>query len=242
MDEYDFRDNNEGRIIILANQIVIPSKFKEVLEHFVSTGGTLLVEGLTGFFDQDMRTQTNKYAQLSSLLGGKMEEVKYVAPNFETTIDKELKLPSHIWQTTIVHNTQTNVLARNSSGNAIFTMNQFGKGKVLWIPTCIGIAAHLTNNYGPLSKFIKSYIVPCLSKNTIRLKEFSPGVAMKVLNTPKGYVVVLVNKHDTPEEVEVVLPNAKSIGLLNKPNDSFVKGTTSFTLQSEETLVVEYQK
>ena len=64
---------------------------------------------------------------------------------------------------------------------------------------------------------------------------------MKVLHTPKGYVVVLVNKHDTPEEVEVVLPNAKSVKLLNKPTDSFVKGTSKFILKTEETLVVEYQ-
>jgi beta-galactosidase len=169
MDEYDFRDNNAGRIIILANQIVIPSNYKETLEHFVSTGGILLVEGLSGFFDQDMRTQTNKYAQLSSLLGGKMQEIKFVSPDFVTTVDKDLQIPSHLFQSSIAPDLQTKVLAKNSGGDAIFTMNNYGKGKVLWIPTCIGIAAHLTNNYGPLSKFIELYIVPYLPKTLLKV-------------------------------------------------------------------------
>jgi beta-galactosidase len=242
MDEYNFRDNNAGRIIILANQIVIPSNYNAALEHFVTTGGTLLVEGLSGFFDQDMRTQTNKYAQLSSLLGGKMEEVKFVSPDFNTTVENGLKIPSHLFQTSIAPDSQTKVLARNAGGNAIFTMNNFGKGRALWIPTCIGIAAHLTNNYKPLSEFIESYLIPYLPKNTIRLKEFTSGVAMKTLHTPDGYVVVLVNKSDLPEIVDVILPNTKSVKFLNKPTDSMIKGTTKFTLQPEETLVVEYQK
>ena len=242
MDEYHFKENNTGRIIILANQIVIPSLYKDSLEHFVSTGGTLLVEGLTGFFDENMRTQTNKYAQLSSLLGGKLEEIKFVSPDFLTTVEKDLQIPSHLFQSTIFPNPQTKVLAKNVGGDAIFIMNNFGKGRALWIPTCIGIAAHLTDNYIPLSKFIETYLIPYLPKNTIRLKEFSAGVAMKTLLTPKGYVVVLINKNDSPEKVDVILPDAESVKILNKPTDSFVKGTTEFTLQPEETLVVEYQK
>ena len=171
-----------------------------------------------------------------------MEEIKFVSPDFLTSVDKNLQIPSHLFQTTILPNSQTKVLAKNLDGDAIFTLSQYGKGRTFWMPTCIGIASHLTNNYTPLSKFIETYLIPYLPKNTIRLKEFSAGVAMKILHTPKGYVVVLINKNDSPAQVDVVLPDAESIKILNKPTDSIVKGTTKFTLQPEETLVVEYQK
>lgn len=239
LDEYDFRENNKGRVIILAHQISLPLKYKASLEKFVSTGGSLIVEGLTAYFDEEMRSQTNTNANFSSLFGGKIEDIKHISLDLTSKINGEL-LPTVFCNTIIMPNPQSEVLAKNQEGKAIMTRTKIGNGNVIWLPTCVGIAAHIGQDFQPLSKFIESYIIPSLPKNTVRIKNFTKGVLMKTLRTKEGYIVVLINKNEKATAVEVLLSGGKSIELLNKENNSFLKGTNNFVLQPEETLVVEY--
>ena len=65
-DEYDFSlSDYSGKTIILTQQIAVPGACRAALEHFVSCGGTLIAEGLTGFFDENL---------VCSLPGGELSE------------------------------------------------------------------------------------------------------------------------------------------------------------------------
>ena len=241
LDEYVFEQDNTGKTIIIANQCVIPLQYQKQLENFVFTGGTLLIEGLSGFFDQYMRTQNCNYAHWSDLFGGKTLEVKFISPAFETVIDNNLKLPSHGWQTTIIPNPNTNVIIKSIEENAIFTIKKFGKGRTLWFPTLIGLEAQQSNNLTPLSQFIEKFLVQYLPANTVRFSNVAAGTLMRVLQTNNAYVVVIINKKDIANKVNVILPNAISTRILNKNIINFKSGTTEYVLNPEETLVIEYK-
>jgi len=239
IDEFDFTaNNNQGKVIILPHQIALPVKYTKSMEQFVATGGTLLVEGLTGFFDENMHNQTTTKFPYSTLFGGLLKDAPFVAKSFTLSLaNQKDPLPAHLWEGTI-QPTTAQPLGKNTQGEIIATTTNFGKGKVIWMPTLVGVAARETNNYQPLSQFMKREIVPQLPSTTIRFKAFTAGLLMKTLRTDSGYVVVLINKSKEAKTVEFLLPNAKKIHYLNE--NSTTKLTNKISLKSEETKVIEY--
>ncbi|MEI7675135.1 MAG: beta-galactosidase trimerization domain-containing protein [Bacteroidales bacterium] len=243
IDEFDFTaNNNKGKVLILPHQIAVPSKLTKSLEQFVATGGTLLVEGLTGFFDENMHNQTTTNFPYANLFGGMLKDAPFVADKFSISLaNQKSALPAHLWEG-VIQPTIAQSLAKNAKGGIVATTNIYGNGKVIWIPSLVGIAARETNNYLPLSQFIIRELLPQLYSNTIRFKAFTDGVLMKTLRTDSGYVVVLINKSLKTQRVELLLPNAKPIKILNAGVVSAPKLTNKFMLSSEETKVIEFQK
>lgn len=242
IDEFEFMDsNNKGKVIVLAHQIALPSNYSKALEQFVATGGTLLVEGLTGFFDQYMQNQTNINFPYAKLFGGWLKDIPFVNNSFSISLlNQKTSLPAHLWEGSIKPTT-AQTLAKNVQGEIVATTNIFGDGKVIWIPTMVGIAARETNNYRPLAQFIEREIVSQLPANTIRFRNFAEGVLMKTLRTDSGYVVVLINKNKKEKKLELNLPNLRSYKYLSGNNSSNKLSSIKYNLKPEQTLVVEYR-
>jgi len=77
--ECDFsKSDYTGSTIILAHQISVPSKYAAILESFVSKGGKLMIDGLTGFFDEDLHNTMKTGFPFAQLLGGNISEFKAV--------------------------------------------------------------------------------------------------------------------------------------------------------------------
>ncbi|MFZ4724866.1 MAG: beta-galactosidase trimerization domain-containing protein [Paludibacter sp.] len=241
IDEFDFSaNNNQGKVIILPHQIALPAKSTKLLEQFVATGGTLLVEGLTGFFDENMHNQTNVNFPYAKLFGGLLKDAPFVNKSFNISLDNQKNaLPAHLWEG-IIQPTTAKSLAKNTQGEIVATANSYGNGKVIWIPSLVGIAARETNNYQPLSQFIARELLPQLPATTIRFKTFTTGVLMKTLITKSGFVVILINKNKDTKTVELEMPKVNSIRYL-KQNKS-TKLTNKISIKSEETIVIEFQK
>lgn len=242
IDEFDFTaTNNKGKVIILPHQIALPSKHTKSLEQFVATGGTLLVEGLTGFFDENMSNQTTSNFPYTTLFGGLLKDVPFVNEKFNITLsNQKAVLPAHLWEGEIKPTTAL-PLAKNAQGEIVATTNNFGKGKVIWIPALVGVAARETNNYRPLAQFIEREIVSQLPATTIRLKKIAECVLMKTLRTDSGYVVILINKNKKAQQVELQISDKKPFTVLNESDNSKGKLSTKFILKSEETKVVEFR-
>jgi len=242
IDEFDFTaTNNKGKVIILPHQIALPSKHTKSLEQFVATGGTLLVEGLTGFFDENMSNQTTTNFPYTTLFGGLLKDAPFVNEKFNITLsNQKAVLPAHLWEGEI-QPTTAQPLAKNAQGEIVATTNNFGNGKVIWIPALVGVAAREVNNYQPLAQFIERELLPQLPATIIRFKAFTAGVLMKTLRTDKGYVVILINKSKKAQQVELQISDMKPLALLNGPTDSKEKLSTKFLLKSEETKVVEFK-
>ncbi|MFZ4582921.1 MAG: beta-galactosidase trimerization domain-containing protein, partial [Paludibacter sp.] len=242
IDEFDFTaSNNKGKVIVLAHQIALPSNYSKALEHFVATGGTLLVEGLTAFFDENMHNQTTANFPYAKLFGGLLKDVPFVNASFGISLlNQKTSLPAHLWEGRI-QPTTAQALAKNAQGDIVATTNTFGNGKVIWIPSLVGVAARETNNYRPLAQFIKRELVTQLPASTIRFKEFAEGLLMNTLRTDSGHVVILINKNKKAQKVELQISDKKPYTVLNASDNSTKKLSTEFLLKSEETKVIEFK-
>ena len=242
IDEFDFTaTNNKGKVIILPHQIALPSKHTKSLEQFVATGGTLLVEGLTGFFDENMSNQTTSNFPYTTLFGGLLKDVPFVNDHFNISLlNQKATLPAHLWEG-VIQPTTAQALAKNTQSEILATINTFGTGKVIWIPTLVGVAARETNNYRPLAQFIERELVSQLPATTIRFKKFAEGVLMKTLRTDSGYLVILINKNKKAQQVELQIWDKKPYKVLNASDNSIGKLSSKFLLKSEETKVIEFR-
>lgn len=242
IDEFDFTaTNNKGKVIVLAHQIALPAHYNKTLEHFVATGGTLLVEGLSGFFDENMHNQTNATFPYAKLFGGLLKDVPFVNDRFNISLlNHKATLPAHLWKG-VIQPTTAQTLAKNTRGEIIATTNTFGVGNVIWIPTLVGIAARETNNYRPLAQFIERELVSQLPVTTIRFKKFAEGVLMKTLRTYSGYVVILINKNKKAQQVELQLLNSEPYAILNFEKNTNKKLSKKISLEPEETKVIEFR-
>jgi beta-galactosidase len=243
IDEFDFSaNNNQGKVIILPHQIALPEKYTKSLEQFVASGGTLLVEGLTGFFDENMHNQTNVNFPYAKLFGGLLKDAPFESKNFRIPLtNQKMALPAHLWEG-VIQPTTAQPLAKNSQGQIVATTNTYGSGKVIWIPSLVDIAARESNNYQPLSQFIARELLPQLPATTIRFKAFTSGLLMKILITKSGYVVILINKNKETKKVELQMHNAKPVKILNAGVAGSPKLSNKFMLLPEETKVIEFQK
>ena len=137
--EYDWtQESYKGKTVILANQVCLPERSWGPLREFVRKGGKLIVEGLTGYYDDDMRCCFQTGFPLEDVFGGCLEEVKCTPGDF--TLENGLQV--HLWQS-IIH-----------PGSVTSMHHSYGDGEVFWIPSCIGLGARRAADYTILADYI----------------------------------------------------------------------------------------
>ena len=236
--EFDFsKSDYTGNTIILAHQISVPSKYASVLESFVSKGGKLIVDGLTGFFDDDLHNTMKTGFPFSKLLGGNISEFKVVDNLFEVNIG-QVNLPAHLWRGFISN--KTGEILSTVDGQHVATKNKFGKGETLWIPSLVGLGARLADN-SALANFLKNELKTNFVKAPYYFTTQQKGCLMKTLESGNSFVTVVVNKSNEIKQIEI-----KSTGKSKKPNLLFAgkNGTVSgqsITISPEETVVIEWR-
>ena len=243
IDEYDFNDENvTDKVIILPHQISLPAKYISSLNSFAVKGGFLLVEGLTGYYDENMHLQYGAKCPYRDTFGGFLTEFPLIKSSFNIELkDSTNSIPAHAWEGRI-QTEHSAALAINKNGNTLISMNNYGTGKVFWLPSCVGIAARETNNYKPLADFLTKNILPQISNNSLRFKTFTDGVLMKNIKTNKGRIVVLINKNISKIDLEISLP-ATAKGIVINSNDSIVQTiSNTVTLLPEETKVIFFEQ
>ncbi|NDP19974.1 MAG: hypothetical protein GZ091_02670 [Paludibacter sp.] len=238
IDEYDFTDKNvRNKIVIIPHQIALQKIYKQLLTNFVANGGQLIIEGLTAYFDENMHLQFSAQFPYRDSFGGLITEAPLKANLFNIQfLNSTLVLPAHAWEGHI-QTEHSGILAINDSKQTIASLNNFGKGRVIWIPSCVALAARETSNYQPLSDLLSKYVVSSLNENTIRFKQFTPGVLMKVLATNSGRVLVLINKSGLEVSIELTgIEASKRLIQLNSSIQNEIEPVT-ISLQNEETKV-----
>ena len=236
--EFDFtKDDYSGSTIILAHQISIPTEYAPKLEAFVSKGGKLIVDGLTGFFDDNLHNTMKTGFPFAKLLGGNISEFKAVDNLFDVKID-QLTLPAHLWRG-FIRNTSGKVIS-TVDGEPVATRNQFGKGETLWIPSLLGLGARLGGNE-QLALFLAQELKPNFNKATYSFVSQQKGMLMKTLQSGNSYITIVVNKSKDLKQVAL-----NTADKLKKPSTLFAdkKGTVSgqsISISPEETLVIEWK-
>ena len=233
--EFDFsKADYSGETIILSHQIALPTTYCRQLEWFVSRGGKLIVDGLTGFFDENMINTMKTEFPFQKLFGANISEFKAIGNLFELKNDRGLSLPAHLWQGLLSVNTAKVVFETDNKVLAV--RNHYGEGEVLWIPSLVGLGARLSKNYEPLYRLMKNEIK---NRYPFELKGFYPGLILKVLRSGNSYMTVFVNK--SGKDIRLKWKTDLKPVRMVYPENSILKGSKTLFIPSEATLVIEWQ-
>lgn len=235
-EEFDFTEEDYlGTTIILANQIAIPNEYAIRLEQFVEKGGKLIMDGLTGYYDENVHNRFLTGSPLTDLLGGQISEFRYFDGTYYYELDEGLKIPTTLWKGFIRPSDEAVIMAKD--GNHILaTRNSFGKGEVVWIPTLFGMGAW--ENTKPLANYLKTELK--LETQAFSFKKYQRGILMKTLKSNDKYLTIILNKSGVQTKVNLNLSMDKL-----KPEVLFSNHTArvenrELFLEPEQTLVLSW--
>ncbi len=237
---FDFNQSfYTGQTIILANQIALPYKYHQALKDFVNKGGTIIADGLTGFYDENAISLMMNDFVLKDLFGGEITEYKFIGNIAAFPLSNDTSIPAHM-QTGYIKPIAAKVLS-TLNNIPVATINNYGKGKFVWIPSLIGLGSRLKDDYMPLINFISSQIN---LKNEIRFEKPADGLLMKTLESNGKFISILVNKSTEKKQVEILgikptlrpkIIYADKSGTINNQQQNLIN------IEREETLVLLWE-
>ncbi len=187
INEYDFTQKDyTGKSILISNQISMPSQYREWLETFVSRGGTLLVEGLSAFFDEDLHTTMNTGFMFEKLFGGNISEF-ILKDNLFMVEAGGYHLPAHLWY------------GKMAGQDVAVSQHSYGKGHVLWLPSNVALGAWVSGDYKPLSDYLFS-VLP-RSSDAVSFDKHHENVLMRTLQSGKEKLLICVSKSTKEEHI-----------------------------------------
>jgi len=191
--DFDWRTKTaQTRTAILPDARAITREQVDDLKAFVANGNTLLISGLTGFYDPHAAAWSFMGFPLGEVTGGSLKEVHFVGDRFSISLDTpEVTMPSHLWASSI-----ENVSAQpegHRNGELIATeRTTVNGGKVIWIPSPIGLGAWLTDSE-PLAGYLRTALAPAIASEPFTLKGETTGCLLRVLKTAHEYGTVVTN-------------------------------------------------
>lgn len=200
--EYDLgRESFAGETIVLSHQVALSSSLYQALHRFVEGGGRLIVDGLSAYYDEHAHCVMQTGFPLARLFGGRVREVKHVSELFTLAPSAPFP-PAHLWKGIIEIEGGTPII--EADGVVLGVRNRYGSGEVMWIPSCLGLAARVQSAQ-PLASFAHSILKDAASDTRGKLPPLafdSPHEAllMRALATDEVLVTILVNKAAEPVE------------------------------------------
>ncbi len=237
--EFDFdKENYFGQMIILPNQLSVPTHYVSNLENFVTKGGILIVDGLTAYFDENLHNTMKTGFPFEELFGGNISEFKLVESIFNFLINSH-KIPAHLWRGTVENKTGKVLSSQNNDIYAI--RNTFGKGEVVWIPSLLGLGSRIENDYNALSLWLSEEIQK-VNKPPFRFDRPVRGVFMKTMHSGESYVTIIVNKSGETQNVSDILEYKSLIPhLIFSNSDRKTVDFSRLTMEDNDTLVIEWK-
>jgi len=238
-DEYDFsKPDYSGQTIILAHQLAVPSKYVPLLESFVSKGGKLIVDGLTGFYDENVHNQMLTGFSLKKLFGGSISEFNKIDnPHFYHLKGYKYEIPGLLWKGTIRRETSLPLCNENNEPLPLATENHFGKGDVVWIPSLLGAGWSL-GNYS-LASWLA---LECeTSSIPISFKHLNRDIIMKEMKAKDGIITITVNKSKETQIIDLQKNNQTLMPKILYADKGGSANATSITINPEESLVIHWK-
>lgn len=212
LEEFDFsRNDYTGNVIILAHQIAIPSHYATLLEHFVSHGGKLIVEGLTAYFDEDLHNTMKTGFPFERLFGGNISEFILTANLFDIRMGNRT-IPAHLWRGIIAPGSGRVICSFRNEPAGI--RNRFGKGEVVWIPSLLGLGSRIKEDYSPLNAWLAEELKDNLASLPIRFASPQKDMLMKTAQHNSSYISVIINKSDKPQQLPLIFDRMCTLNVL----------------------------
>ena len=236
MESFDWISDPQGKVVILSDLVSIPSVYWKKIDDFVMRGGRLIVLGMTGYFDENMHCIMLTGFPLKKTFGAAVKEFKYVNEDFKVSLDMPLiELPAHMWRGTLACSTAQSI--GSEKDETIAAINNYGRGKVIWLPSPVGLGAWRGDGYA-LSLFLRLNAAEMIDRIPFRFYAPQPGVLMRVLQSGSEYMTIIINKSQQTKAVEILTPPGM------KPEIVFGEGIFSnnlMVIEPEQTQVVRWR-
>lgn len=238
MDEMDWnRTDWSGEVLILSHQIALPSRQWPCLRQAVERGAKLIIDGLTGYFDEHQVCVMQTGFPLVELLGGAVSEFKVPGEYFDLPFIDGRVLPAHLWQG-LIKNKTGEVLAV-SGQNVLATRHGVGAGETLWIPSPVALGAWQRDN-SALTRLVRDEILSGITKLPVVFEKPEKLTLMRTLKTDDGFVTVLVNNDSTAKQIPLNVRDGLEPFVIFASHNGHVNGRTA-ALSAGETLVLSWR-
>jgi beta-galactosidase len=198
----------------------------------VKKGGKLFVEGLTGFYDENMLSLFNTGFPLRDVFGGTIREIKCIPGDFNMNI--KYTLPVHLWKGYIL-NTGGQVFSTEND-YVTASRNKFGKGETVWIPSLMGLGARRNGSGENLSKLLIGELKPQIP---VRFEKYEKSMFMQTMYNGTSYLSVVINKSGKKKDVKIYAPGLKA-GIIFSDKAGKITGN-KLSIHPEETIVLEWK-
>jgi beta-galactosidase len=199
--------NKQGtghRTVILPDVRALSQPQIDQLDAFVHNGNTLIITGLTGFYDPYAKAWPLAGFPMAKVTGAELKEA--LLPDGPQIVWKSgaTPLPSNMWLGTI-NNLNATPIA-NWNGETTATERDIpGGGKVIWIPSMIGLGAWLGDTT-PLAAFLHSTLQSTLDAQPFYFSTPQPDCLLRVLRNQNAYVTILANGSARPVSCSMKVP------------------------------------
>lgn len=236
--EFDFsQPDYRNKVIIIPHQIVIPRRCTPLLEKFVKKGGKLIIDGLTGYYDENGICTHMRPGKLDSLLGGRLRELVLPENGFKVRVGKH-EWQARLWKGRLRASTGTAFAF--SGGDTVGIRHNVDLGETVWLSTMFGFSARESSDRS-FSNWLQSELRPVLELVPVRLTAPAPGIIMKTLQTQSGLVSVLVNKSTSLQRLALQTDDIYRPHILFNSKGGIVSAR-SVKIRPEETIVVQWTK
>ena len=211
--EHDFdRRSFAGETILLSHQVSLPRELVAPLRRFVERGGRLMVDGLTGYYDEDAHCTMQTGFLLADLLGGDVYDVVHVADDFPVPTDFG-PVSAHLWRGEI----------DDGRGRAYSLRRRFGEGETIWLPSCIGLGAWVGSPES-LARVGRA-LVTAEAEPALWFQSYHPDVVLRSLVAGDTLVTVVVNQAAEERVVPLHGSMMEKAGAAEKLFSSLDQGT-----------------
>jgi beta-galactosidase len=210
INDFNWSQHDTDQTVILANTVALSTKTLNNIHDFTESGNHLIMTGMTGFFDEHMQNIHQKKSPFKNLTGAELKEFDFIGESKEMDVDG-LKLPIHMLIGELKNYTGEVISKVNDKITGV--RNTYGKGRVTWIPSLIGLGSWQNDNT-PLANLLQIELNDNLSKQPFYFKKHMPGVLMKTIELEKDYITMIVNNNKQQIEVPIKIPIDKTPKLL----------------------------
>ena len=239
--DYDWTSHAEGpRVVIVPDARVLSTVDLQRLGTFVEQGNFVLVSGLTGFYGLHGEALSLSGFPLAGLTGASLKEVHLTSEIPYLGLGQpQVKLPSRLWVSTIGPGSAVPIAEEGPE--VIATMRSTTRGgKVLWIPSPIGLGAWLTNA-GPLANYLQSVLPAAHTPATFHFVHAQRPCMLRVLQHEGHFLTVVTNGTAKVSACAIKIPARLTGESLWGPRPKLKGSEAEFELEARGTAVTMWQ-
>ncbi len=205
-DDYDWLAKSATpRAAILGDLRAMTETQMAKLDAFVANGNTLLVTGLTGFYDPHAKAWPLAGFPLARVTGARWKEVHYLGERVDLSLSPPWPaLEARLWQSSLMPVEASAIGVRG--GEVVATDRRVqGGGRVIWVPALIGHGAWF-GNAASLTEFLQRLLPPADGREFTFAGD-TPGCLLRILRNDAEAVTVVTNGANSPVTCTIRLPS-----------------------------------